>query len=393
MAKPTDQDKAKPVPVGAKVTAKGRVVPLSEDERKFRPDWDRDDCIEELQRIAKAHPDQVVTRNFFRVHSAISEATWNRYFGTFQEFKRQSGIVLSRHAHRLERAIAKHASTDILERFTAEKADYAGKYKRDVGGRFKSVLCCSDVHDRDADPFWRRTFIDTVKRLRPEVIVLGGDIFDLPEFSRWTQDPREWDVVGRIRWVHEFLKDIREAAPDAEILFVEGNHEYRLLRHLAEGTPALRTVLADLHGMTIPGLLGLDQFEINYVAPADLKAWTERDIQKELKRNWTMVLDSFIAHHFPDGANMGYPGFNGHHHKHIVQSRFSPDFGTYEWHQLGSGHRRAAPYCDGEKWSNGFMAAHVDTTKRFTAFEYIDTTHDHAVIGGQFYVRGADEAV
>ena len=100
-------------------------------------------------------------------------------------------------------------------------------------------------------------------------------MFDLPEFSRFTQDPRDWDVVGRIRWVHKFLEDLREAAPDTEITFLEGNHEYRLLRHLAEASPAMRAVLSDLHHMTVPDLLGITKYEINYVAPADLATFTK----------------------------------------------------------------------------------------------------------------------
>jgi hypothetical protein len=30
-----------------------------------------------------------------------------------------------------------------------------------------------------------------------------GDIFDLPEFGKYGVDPREWDVVGRIKFAHE----------------------------------------------------------------------------------------------------------------------------------------------------------------------------------------------
>src|SRR5690606_34678442 len=37
--------------------------------------------------------------------------------------------------------------------------------------------------------------------------------------------PREWDVVGRIQWVHKFLEDIRNASGNSEIIYIEGNHE------------------------------------------------------------------------------------------------------------------------------------------------------------------------
>jgi len=112
----------------------GRAVPLSENERKFHLTWTKENCIGELQRIAKANPDQVISRNFFRVHSSISEATWNRYFGTFEEFKRQAGVKLSRHAHALEKAVAKHASTDIVEAFNAEKRDMRGSTPNPLAG-------------------------------------------------------------------------------------------------------------------------------------------------------------------------------------------------------------------------------------------------------------------
>jgi hypothetical protein len=218
-------------------------------------------------------------------------------------------------------------------------------------------------------------------------------VFDLPEFGKYTQDPRDWDVLKRINWVHRFLSDLRRVCPDSQIDFIEGNHEFRLLRHLSEATPALKTVLADLHGFTIPKLLGLDKFEVNYIAPADLKAWSERDIATEISRNYAIYFDAALAHHFPKGREMGMPGWNGHHHRHIVWSAYSPTYGAHEWHQLGCGHVRAAPYCDGKFWTNGFAFCHLDVLTKKSAFDYIDTTHDHCVVGGKWYTRRETEIV
>lgn len=367
-------------------------VPLSEDQRKYHPEWTAQDCTDHLMSIARAHPDQVISRNFFRVHSDISESTWNRHFGTFQQFKRSAGVTLSRHQHRLELQVAKHAGADSYRAMNADKAGWDAKYLRPHGTRFQTILSASDIHDKDCDPFWRRCFIDTAKRVQPEKIILDGDVFDLPEFSKWSVDPREWDVVGRIRWVHVFLADLRAAARNAEFIIIEGNHEFRLLRHLAEASPAMRVVLSDLHGFTVPKLLGLDAYEVNYISRTDLSTFTERDIKGEVAKNYYIAYDSVLAHHFPEGRDMGYPGWNGHNHKHIVWPGFSPTFKSYEWHQLGCGHRRAATYCAGEKWSLGFLLAHVDTHTRVSALEY---THlqDHAVIGGKWYTRQPDEFV
>lgn len=233
--------------------------------------------------------------------------------------------------------------------------------------------------------------IDTATRAQPDVIVLNGDIFDLPEFGKYTIDPREWDVVSRIKFAHDnILKPLREACPEAQIDFIEGNHEARLLRHLADETPALRAVLSDLHGFTVSKLLGLDEFQINYIAKADLAAWSKRDFDKELANNYKVYWDTVVCHHFPHARNMGLPGVNGHHHRHIVWSAFSPVYGPYEWHQLGCGHKRSASYCEGENWHMGFALVNVDTETRSTAFDYVSVT-DFAVAGGKWHYRTDSE--
>lgn len=369
------------------VRAPAAEVPMSEDTAKFMEAWTDEDCMGELRRVQKIDPEVVITRNYFRNHSAISDSTWNRYFGTFEEFKRQAGVKLSRQQHALERAIAKHASVDHYRQMNLDRADYGAKFEITRDSRFKTILTCSDLHDIEIDPFYLRVLVDTAKRLQPDVISFVGDIFDLPEFGKYGVDPREWDVVGRIKFAHEkIFRALREACPNAQFDFIEGNHEARLLRHLADQTPALRAVLSDLHGMTISKLLALDEFQINYIAKADLAAFTKRDFENELANNYKVYFDSFLCHHFPHARNMGLPGVNGHHHKHQVWSSFSPIYGAFEWHQMGAGHKRSASYCEGEKWHNGFDIVHVDTQTRSTVHDYVTVT-DFAVSGGKMYLR------
>jgi predicted MPP superfamily phosphohydrolase len=367
-------------------------APMSEDSSRFHDEWTADDCLDELRRISEIDVEQIVTRNYFRNHSKISEATWNRYFGTFEEFKRQAGVKLSRQQHAHERNIAKHASVDHYRQVSIERQDYADKYIRENSNRFKTILTCSDLHDIEIDPFYLRVLIDTARRVQPDVICFVGDVFDLAEFGKYLVDPREWDVVGRIKFVHEkIFAPLREACPDSQFDLIEGNHEARMIRQLADATPALRSVLADLHGFTASKLLGLNDFDINYIAKADLAAWTKREQEKELANNYKIYWETVVCHHFPHARNMGLAGVNGHHHKHQVWSAFNPIYGPYEWHQLGSGHRRSASYCEGERWNNGFALINVDTKKRSTNFDYVTVT-DFAISGGKWYHRNKDES-
>lgn len=370
-----------------------RAAPMSEDADKFMEDWGPERCCEELRRVAEMDLERVVTRNYFRTHSLISESTWNRYFGTFEEFKRQAGVKLSRQAHGLERNIAKHASVDHYRKVALERRDWGDAYIRENGARFKTVLVCNDLHDVEIDPFYLRVLIDTAKRVQPDVLVFNGDIFDLAEFGRFEVDPREWDVVGRIRFVHDrIMRPLRETCPDTQFDFIEGNHEARMLRLMADATPALRAVLSDLHGMTTGKLLGLEEFEINYIAKADLSAFTKREANKEIAKNYKIYWNTLLFHHFPHARNMGLPGSNGHHHKHQVWPMFSPVFKAYEWHQIGSGHKRDASFCEGEQWHNGFALWNIDTHNSTTSCDYIPVT-DFAVAGGKWYHRAEGEGI
>jgi hypothetical protein len=94
--------------------------------------------------------------------------------------------------------------------------------------------------------------------------------------------------------------------------------------------------------------------------------------------------------HFPNGINRGLSGINGHHHKFEARSFYSHLRGPSIWMQLGSGHRRAAEYCDGHHWNMGFAVCHVDTAKQLVSMNYVPVG-DHAEVGGKFYFRSESE--
>lgn len=363
---------------------------LSEKPELFMEHWGPDECVTHFRKLAIADPERSWTRNYYRSVSGISESTWNRWFGTFEQYQRSAGIKLSRGARNLELTIARHASKDHVEPFNIEKRSFAEKYVRDFKTRFRTVVVGSDFHDIDCDKFVRRVFIDTCRRIQPEAIFLNGDMLDLPEFGKYGVDPRTWDVLGRIKWLHAFLGEVREACPDSQIIYLEGNHEFRILRHMADATPALKTILADLHGMTVSKLLGIDQFEITYVGKADLRAWHNQDINRELHGNTYLLWDSLLGDHFPDGIKQGVPGWNGHHHQLQVRPLYSRRFGASQWVQLAAGHVPNAEYCTGEKWNTGFMIVHHDSVTQHSVFNPIEV-RDFCEVGGQFYYRRDDE--
>lgn len=346
-----------------------------------------EEVLDDLRSMAEADPERVMTRNFYRINGKYSESAYTKFFGTFHEFKRQAGIVLTRQQHNIEKQIAKHASVDHYREMNAIRFSYGDKYLKPNNNRFKRAVIIGDLHDTSVDHFYMEVLIDTLTRTQPDAIIINGDCFDLAHFSRYDRDIRDWDVVGRIKFVHNnILKPIREACPDAEIFFHEGNHEARILKHLADATPALRVLLSDLHGMSVSTLLGLDAFGINYVAKADLSAYTLADMHKEVAKNYKVYWDCFIVSHDDSGSKLGFPGVNGHHHKTIVTPMYNEHFGAFSWVQHGCGHKLDAEYCH-PRWQLGFVIANCDTQTKRTEFDVVTFSENFVTVGGKFYER------
>jgi len=359
---------------------------------KFHESWTSSDCIKSLSDFINDLDEGYCTQKKYRETTGVADATWQRHFGTFSEFRAAAKVKLTKGQGKFLRDIAKHASSDCY-RDLIDRKDWGEDYSRENKSRFKTILFCSDLHDVEIDPFYLRVLLDTAKRVQPDVISIVGDAFDLYEFGKYTQDPREFDPLKRIKFMHDdVFGPMRKNCPNAQIDLIEGNHEARLLRLIANDAPALRIILSDLHGMTIPDLLGLKQFEMNYVAQCDLHAFTKSDLDKELRKNYRIYYETVLAHHYPGARHMGMPGVNGHHHKHEIHQNYSPVFGVYEWHQLGCGHRRAAVYCDASKWGNGFALCNIDTHTKTTSFDYIPIV-DFAVSGGKWYHREKSEII
>ncbi|MBR2818203.1 MAG: hypothetical protein IKE60_26310 [Reyranella sp.] len=355
--------------------------------------YTRDQAIADLQAIQSTLDEgRMVSQKLYREVGSIPLPVIDALFGTYPEFKRQAGIIPTRHQNAIRNAVARSTATDRLRALRQERLSYGDRYVRDRGTRHKVLIACSDLHDRECDPFYRRVLIDSIKRVQPDAVSIVGDMFDCPEWSKHWNDPREWDAAGRIKAGLEILGEMREAAPDAQIDLIEGNHESRLVRQLAENSPGTMALLSDLHDWTMKDMFGLDRFEINYIAKDDMSsAYTDAHLRREFRKNHKTYWDSVLCHHFPTARHDGLPGVNGHHHSHNVWHMHNRHVGVYEWHQLGAGHRRDASYCDASKWSNGFAIIHVDTQSRATAFDYISITPTFSIVGGHRYERLPEE--
>lgn len=116
--------------------------------------------------------------------------------------------------------------------------------------------------------------LDDIKATKPTHIVLLGDVIDAYSASSFDKNPSRRALIGEeCRVGHDWLAAIRKAAGwAATIVMCEGNHEDRIRRLLWSKAPGL----ADLHALTIPALLKLDELNISYKGRAGFKLWDRR---------------------------------------------------------------------------------------------------------------------
>ena len=120
--------------------------------------------------------------------------------------------------------------------------------------------------------------LEVVAAVRPNEVILLGDMLDLAEQGRFTVTPDLMQTTQRsLEELHSFLVRLRDVAgPNCKITYLQGNHEQRLERKLLEDAPCfvdLKAIGSNHKVLSVPNLLGLDELKIDYVSPYGAVYW------------------------------------------------------------------------------------------------------------------------
>jgi hypothetical protein len=89
-----------------------------------------------------------------------------------------------------------------------------------------------------------KAFVNVIKELKPEIVVLNGDLFDGVKISRWPRS--DWSkaptVKEELEAVSDRLFEIKQAAGSAKIWWCLGNHDMRFETKLANQVPEFEGV-------------------------------------------------------------------------------------------------------------------------------------------------------
>lgn len=147
---------------------------------------------------------------------------------------------------------------------------------------FKLAMKCADhqigfraLPDGTFDPFHddkaMDLFIEVVRQNQPDTVQVLGDFLDLTSQGKYVQEAgfaRTTQMA--IDTGHAWLAKLRHAAPNAEIIIIEGNHDVRMQRFVeANALAAFGLTQANKPDswpvMSLPFLLRLEELGIEYV--------------------------------------------------------------------------------------------------------------------------------
>ena len=177
-----------------------------------------------------------------------------------------------------------------------------------IGGSLRKIaVVINDLHVPFHDKTVTSQVITFIRDCSPDVVILNGDILDAYSLSRFVKSSnRRLSLADEVAQSRIILNEIRDAVPNAEIHFTEGNHETRLRRYLDSNAPAL----ASLPCLEWKSLLGLDELDIKWHGTEGFK----------LNRSFLVLHGDRVSKHSGATARMEFErhlvsGISGHTHR------------------------------------------------------------------------------
>lgn len=194
--------------------------------------------------------------------------------------------------------------------------------------RPKLVVFLPDPHCPYHDPELEKRVNEMLHVLQPDRVVSPGDVVDFASISRH-RDNAAWGatVQENIQSGFEWWAAKRDAAPDAEMDWIEGNHDFRIRGELLTRAERMYGIKpAQIPGdpeeddaLSLRRLLHLDRLHVNFVGPpkaGDNYQHGHLNLAPDLcsRHGWLTGSNSAKA----TMERLGMSGFFGHTHKRRV---------------------------------------------------------------------------
>lgn len=116
-------------------------------------------------------------------------------------------------------------------------------------------------------------WLQIVKDANPDIILLGGDMIDVPELGKYAPDSRHFldTIQSSIDGLYKYLTMLRADNPNAKIVALQGNHEERFNKIMIRNSPQLFGVKPacmpqEFSTTAFPFFLRLNSLDIEWIS-------------------------------------------------------------------------------------------------------------------------------
>lgn len=122
------------------------------------------------------------------------------------------------------------------------------------------VVCLNDIHIPKHDQVTVDLVTECIKDIKPDELILNGDIIDCYQESTFLKDPGVKEYLqDECNTFYKIFSKIRRQNKDMVISYILGNHEARIKKE-QWNHPSFYGV----YGLTIPSLLKFDKLKIDF---------------------------------------------------------------------------------------------------------------------------------
>lgn len=190
------------------------------------------------------------------------------------------------------------------------------KVKPPKKGEPQLVAICGDQHAPEHDREFHVKFLSWLRENQPSQIVILGDLLENADVSRWQDRAGEATAQESIDAGYMLLRDYIDAAPDAAVTWIEGNHDQRVETHTnqnARKVAGIHRAGEDEPVLSIPHLLRLDELGVEYIADYPLGKLRLTDNLAVIHGN--IVKKGAGASALANLEKRGYSVVSGHTHR------------------------------------------------------------------------------
>jgi len=235
----------------------------------------------------------------------------------------------------------------------------------------KRPLIISDTHFRFHDKRAIEIALSHGKKINCDAIIMLGDMLDFYQVSFHDKNPGWSFMTDEINIFREFLEFVREKFKGVRLIFLEGNHDFRMKRYLWKNAPAICGLeelhLTNLLHLRKHGVEFFDNGTVLKVGGLHLIHGNELGMKGGINIAQTMLLRAMDSTLF------------GNFHKRQSRDKTSISEKEYVVHAIGCLCTLRPLYFPVNDWQLGFADVEIDG-KKFLVNNHRILSSDYSIV-------------